>query len=132
MGNFRFCFRLVDVRVFGFVVARALVTDIERLCKASPNGQLQPNDILNFFIDGQKVYASIYKPDKKIPCHPPFSASTISQFWWLLVQSSMYVLQLFSFSSHFVSIVSSGHSIKAFAFISYTYDPGITLAMPKA
>jgi hypothetical protein len=81
MGNFRFCFRLVDVRVFGFVVARALVTDIERLCKASPNGQLQPNDILNFFIDGQKVYASIYKPDKKIPCLSPFSTSTISQFW---------------------------------------------------
>jgi hypothetical protein len=72
---------LVDVRVFGFVVARALVTDIERLRKASPNGQLQPNDILNFFIDGQKVYASIYKPDKKIPCLSPFSISTISQFW---------------------------------------------------
>jgi hypothetical protein len=30
----------------------------------------------------------------------------------------MYVLQLFSFSNHFVSTVSSGHSIKAFAFIS--------------
>jgi hypothetical protein len=49
---------LVDVRVFGFVVARALVTDIERLRKASPNGQLQPNDILNFFIDGQKGESS--------------------------------------------------------------------------
>jgi hypothetical protein len=71
----------VDVRVFGFVVARALVTDIERLRKASPNGQLQPNDILNFFIDGRKVYASIYKPDKKIPSLSPFSISTISQFW---------------------------------------------------
>jgi hypothetical protein len=30
----------------------------------------------------------------------------------------MYVLQLFSFSDHFVSTVSSGLSIKAFAFIS--------------
>jgi len=30
----------------------------------------------------------------------------------------MYVLQLFSFSNHFVSTVSSGHFIIAFAFIS--------------
>ncbi|KAH9563994.1 hypothetical protein CY35_04G001700 [Sphagnum magellanicum] len=50
--------KLVDVRVFVFVVARALVTDIERLHKAGPNGQLQPNDILNFFIDGQKGESS--------------------------------------------------------------------------
>jgi len=54
--------------VFGFVVARALVTDIERLRKASPNGQLQPNDILNFFIDGQKVYMHLYiSLTKKFP-----------------------------------------------------------------
>ncbi|XP_073395858.1 protein SPIRRIG [Physcomitrium patens] len=41
---------LVDNRRgFAFAIARALVTDIERLRKASPNGQLQPNDILNYF-----------------------------------------------------------------------------------
>ena len=41
--------------MFAFVVAKALVTDIERLRKASPNGQLQPNDILNYFAGELKV-----------------------------------------------------------------------------
>lgn len=53
---FDVCFdRLVDNRVFAFVVAKALVTDIEKLRKASPNGQLQPNDILNYFAGELKV-----------------------------------------------------------------------------
>lgn len=40
---------LVDGRVFAFVVAKALVTDIEKLLKTSPDEQLQPNAILNYF-----------------------------------------------------------------------------------
>lgn len=48
--------RLADVRSFTFVVAKALVTDIEKMRKSSPNGQLQANDILNYFCGGQNVY----------------------------------------------------------------------------
>lgn len=49
------CGRLVDNRAFAFAVAKALVTDIEKLRRASPNGQLQPNDILNYFAGDLKV-----------------------------------------------------------------------------
>lgn len=41
--------RLVDVRSYAFVVARALVTEIKNLQQGSANGQLQPDDILAFF-----------------------------------------------------------------------------------
>lgn len=37
------------------MVAKALVTDIEKMRKSSPNGQLQANDILNYFCGGQNV-----------------------------------------------------------------------------
>lgn len=46
--------RLVDVRSYAFVVARALVTEIEKLRQSSPNGQLQPDDILEFLAGSQK------------------------------------------------------------------------------
>lgn len=41
------------MRSFAFVVARALVTEIKKLQDNSSNGQLQPDDILNFFSGSQ-------------------------------------------------------------------------------
>ncbi|CAM6104156.1 unnamed protein product [Calypogeia fissa] len=43
---------LADARLFPFVVARALVTDIDNLRRESPNYVLQLDDILNYFSDG--------------------------------------------------------------------------------
>jgi len=52
--------RLVDARSFAFVVARALVTEIKKLQQGSSNGQLQPDDLLNFF-SGSHV--EVYHPE---------------------------------------------------------------------
>ncbi len=52
----------MDVRCFAFVVARALVAEIDKLCKTSPNGELQTNDMLHFFtasgnVSGSQIFA---------------------------------------------------------------------------
>lgn len=51
------------MRSFAFVVARALVTEIEKLQQGSLNGQLQPDDILNFFSGSQ---VEVYHPELHI------------------------------------------------------------------
>ncbi len=48
----------MDVRCYAFVVARALVAEIDKLCKTSPNGELQTNDMLNFFTASGNVSGS--------------------------------------------------------------------------
>lgn len=45
--------RLVDIRSFAFVVARALVTEIKKLREDGANGQLQADDLLSFFTGSQ-------------------------------------------------------------------------------
>lgn len=55
-----FVSRLVDVRSFAFVVARALVTEVKKLQQGSSNGQLQPDDVLNFF---SSSHVEVYHPE---------------------------------------------------------------------
>jgi len=55
--------RLVDVRSFAFVVARALVTEVKKLQQGSLNRQLQLDDILNFFSGSQ---VEVYYPNLHI------------------------------------------------------------------
>lgn len=54
----------MDVRCYAFVVARALVAEIDKLCKTSPNGELQTNDMLNFFTASGNVSGS-----RNLNCH---------------------------------------------------------------
>ena len=54
--NFFFLFgRLVDAHVFSFVVAKALVTEIEKLKKLSSTGCLDVEKILQLFMESSKV-----------------------------------------------------------------------------
>jgi hypothetical protein len=71
--------RLVDNRVFAFVVAKALVTDIEKLRKASPNGQLQPDDILDYFSGELKVWFFVMVSSQPSGC---YSLGSVHGFVW--------------------------------------------------
>eukprot|EP00250_Pteridium_aquilinum_P018006 c23891_g1_i1 orf=987-11852(-) len=50
---------LVDARVFSFVVAKALVTEINKMKKLSTNGSQDVEQILHFFMESQKDVISI-------------------------------------------------------------------------
>lgn len=50
---------LVDARVFSFVVAKALVTEVNKLRKLSTNGSQDVEQILHFFMDSPKDVRSI-------------------------------------------------------------------------
>ena len=61
---FFFFGRLVDTRVFSFVVAKALVTEIEKLKKLSSTGCLDVEKILQLFMESSKVVIMQHHPCK--------------------------------------------------------------------
>ncbi|MCO5567994.1 hypothetical protein L7F22_021690 [Adiantum nelumboides] len=84
---------LVDARVFSFVVAKALVTEMNKLKKLSTNGGQDVEQILRFFMESQKdvisaganlLYALECLVSPPLDVQPLLDAGLLSSLVWVL------------------------------------------------